>query len=147
MKSLATHTERLASFLALLFLAANAGYTVVLEYCTTECVAVCSMETCADQMAFDMSSGDTMPARDIGSVQVESECHKVTIAGGLNFIPMVSETALEGQTSTLDVLSSAAARNVVPPETPRISHCSSLPAGDARQYAVERYVLHASFLM
>ncbi len=147
MMSLATHTERMGRVLAFFFLAANAGFTVVLEYCSTDCMAVCSMETCADQMACDMSCGDTRPAQDDASAQVESECHKVAFAGGLSFIPMELGTAQEGQTSRLGLLSGAAAQNVVLPETPRISNCSPSPAGAARQHAMEKYVLHASFLM
>jgi len=147
MNGLAVHTESLASILALLFLAANAGYTVVVEYCAPDCMAVCSMETCADQVACDMSCGDTMPAQDHASAQVESKCHKVAVAGGLNFMPMVSETTPEGQTSRLDILSCAASQNLPLRLRSPLTSCASLPSGTVRQHAGEKYVLHASLLM
>jgi len=147
MKNLAIHTKRLGPFLAFFFLAANTGYTVVLEYCTTDCVTMCAMERDADLMACAMSCGESPPAHADAFEQEERECHKVAIAGGLNFTPMVMETALEGQTSELHLLSCAASQNVPLHATPPLTSCVFSASGVARQPAVEKYVLNASFLI
>jgi hypothetical protein len=147
MKNLATHTKQIGLVLPVFFLAANAGYTVVLGYCTTECVTICAMERDADLMACAMSCGESLPAHGDAFAQEESECHKVAIAGGLNFTPMVLETVLEGQTWKLYLLSCTASQNVPLHATPPLTNCVFSTSGVARQHAVEKYVLNASFLM
>ena len=147
MKRLATHAEQFSHILAFLFLVANTGFSAVLEYCAADCAAICSMETCADGRACALSCGNTLPHQDVAHAQTDANCHQVVVAGGLNLMPMVSETLPGVQVSERHIQVCVALHG----DAPQADHVSadylvSLP-GAVGEPAVEKYVLNAAFLI
>lgn len=146
MKSLTKHTENLGRVVALLFFVANTGFTAVVDYCSNDGAARCVMESCAERTDCDTKCNETLPFE--ATAQLPGDCDNVAVAGGLNSTPMVLETALDGQTSRIDVLSYVSSQSVVVPEPPQIDfYSSSSSPGVALQHAVEKYVLNASLLI
>lgn len=141
MRNLGKHTTSIGIVLTVLFLAANAGLTFAVHYCSISGTTACSCPT-------SMQRQDAHRHVAAGTVisSLVRMCCRTFIAGGLNTAPTISERAA----SSAAMMTAVALATPLPLFSRLHPHSPSLLHFLTTQQAVpaqEKYVLSAAFLI
>jgi hypothetical protein len=92
-KTIARHIDRLSAAFAVFFFLANAGLTIVVDRCASEGTMVCASQSYVTHQSCDAGGTAMSSSRPGSRLSADNSCCGVSLVGGVNTSPMVSESS------------------------------------------------------
>jgi hypothetical protein len=136
------HTVFLTRLMAVFILMANSGFSAVLQRCTMQ-----DAECCGESGPALMSCRDAFPHQDGLEVRVSGSCYATSIAGGITTAPAVVQNHDPAHGSVTEVPYVSDMSVSASLLSDQRSSFVSIPPSCNSTTSVEKYVLHAAFLI